>query len=278
MTIGEYLKKTFRASDANFIRSELSKLSKKIPDGMPNGEVYLQYLAGQHVLSMFAELKSPLQIMLQYYEGVYKAQEEYMPSFPPMSPLSSSYFAFWALTDFVFGQGKETIGTCFLDSIDNYGFPEEMNSSIKAMQSSRMGIYEHLGFSGKYIVLWELLTDRECRCFNVSGYQGTRGEIWLARLLPPILNADNYFSIITPYVLMEATPIEWVHFLNRMLAVSGDSKEQALYDFMKYGRSVNYWNEFIFCSYVNFKSDVIYLKGLPDIKSSLPHGRLLRDV
>jgi len=163
VTIGEYLKKTFRASDANFIRSELSKLSKKIPDGMPNGEVYLQYLAGQHVLSMFAELKSPLQIMLQYYEGVYKAQEEYMPSFPPMSPLSSSYFAFWALTDFVFGQGKETIGTCFLDSIDNYGFPEEMNSSIKAMQSSRMGIYEHLGFSGKYIVLWEL---------GLSGHKG----------------------------------------------------------------------------------------------------------
>jgi hypothetical protein len=40
---------------------------------------------------------------------------------------------------------------------------------------------------------------------------------------------------------------------------------------MKYGLSDNYWNEYIHQAYVNFKPELIYLKGLPDEGSSRPH-------
>jgi len=45
----------------------------------------------------------------------------------------------------------------------------------------------------------------------------------------------------------------------------------SLENMMKFGLSNNYWNETIFQAYVNHKSDVIYLKGLPDVSSSRPH-------
>jgi hypothetical protein len=40
---------------------------------------------------------------------------------------------------------------------------------------------------------------------------------------------------------------------------------------MKQGLSDNYWNEYIFQSYVNHKPEVIYLQSLPDVSSSRPH-------
>jgi hypothetical protein len=47
---------------------------------------------------------------------------------------------------------------------------------------------------------------------------------------------------------------------------------------MKYGPSRKYWNEFVTEAYVNFRSDVIYLTGLPDIPESLPHSSANRDL
>lgn len=41
---------------------------------------------------------------------------------------------------------------------------------------------------------------------------------------------------------------------------------------MKYGLTRNYWNEYIFLAYRNFRQDVIMLEGIPDIAESLPHS------
>lgn len=32
------------------------------------------------------------------------------------------------------------------------------------------------------------------------------------------------------------------------------------------------WSEFIFASYVGHKTEAIFLEGLPDVPTSLPHG------
>ena len=37
-----------------------------------------------------------------------------MPSYPPISPITTSHFAMWSLFDGAFGQSHETIGTCCL--------------------------------------------------------------------------------------------------------------------------------------------------------------------
>jgi len=49
---------------------------------------------------------------------VEKAQDTYIPGYPPMSPVTQSFFTFWAFFDLRFGIDKETIGTCMLDLND----------------------------------------------------------------------------------------------------------------------------------------------------------------
>ena len=43
-----------------------------------------------------------------------------------------------------------------------------------------------------------------------------------------------------------------------------------LQSFMKHGKNKFYWNEYIIEGYVNYKSDMIFLAGFPDIPLSLP--------
>lgn len=38
----------------------------------------------------------------------------------------------------------------------------------------------------------------------------------------------------------------------------------------------NYWTELAFEAYVDHRSDVIFLKGLPDMAESRPHSRVNR--
>ena len=45
----------------------------------------------------------------------------------------------------------------------------------------------------------------------------------------------------------------------------------ALDHLLKYGLSRDYWHEFVFQAYVDNRSDVIFLTGLPDGPESLPH-------
>lgn len=41
---------------------------------------------------------------------------------------------------------------------------------------------------------------------------------------------------------------------------------------MKVGPERNYWSEFVLKAYVNHRSDVIFLRGLPDVPESRPHS------
>ena len=41
---------------------------------------------------------------------------------------------------------------------------------------------------------------------------------------------------------------------------------------MKFGPTRNYWNDFVFEGYVNYKAGAIYLAGVPDIPASRPHS------
>jgi hypothetical protein len=74
------------------------------------------YISVQSITSVFAEAVSPLPELKPYHDVIAAAEDEYMPSGPPMSPLTRSYFTTWALFDFRFGAGRETVGTCLLDT------------------------------------------------------------------------------------------------------------------------------------------------------------------
>jgi hypothetical protein len=73
------------------------------------------YVAVQNVTSVFAERVSAFPEFKPYYRLAAQAEDEYLPSGPPMSPLTRSYFTTWAFFDLRFGPDHETIGTCLLD-------------------------------------------------------------------------------------------------------------------------------------------------------------------
>jgi hypothetical protein len=248
---------------------------KGIPSLVKEGHdpIHSVYIHVQNITSVFAENMSPLPELRQYHKIMAKAEDEYLPAGPPMSPLTGSYFTTWAFFDVRFGPDHETIGTCLLDLSDLLDMDFRIVEATQEFQQSRMGIYEHLGSAGGRCRLKELITDREFSCFCTSGYQGKPGELWYVRLGSPLWGlADYWVTITTPYIMTGMSKADWVAYLNRAMLQAKDDDNNKLHSLMKYGLSVNHWNEFVFQAYHHHQHDAIFLAGLPDVKGSLPHA------
>lgn len=249
--------------------------------------IHSLYIYGQNQLSVLIEQMVQLPILDKLADAYAEAQEEYMPSGPPMSPLTVSYFSCWGFFDLCSsGAKKETLGTVATDFCEFQKVDEGLITLFERMQASRMGIYRHEGASGRFVFLRELITNYEVKAISASGYMGNAGELWFARLLPPPFEMEALdYSLVftTPYVLGKLGPRreflsfvedDWLAYFKRNLSKTNKDTEVLAYDhLMKYGLSRNYWNEYIFLSYRNHRHDMILLEGFPDIAVSLPHAK-----
>jgi len=244
------------------------------------------YIYGQNQLSVLIEQLCDLPELGKLADAFAESQEEYNPSGPPMSPLTTSYFTCWGFFDLCSGGAKrETLSTVAIDFCKFMKLDEGLITLFEKMQASSMGIFKHEGISDNNLFLRELITNREIKAISPSGYFGNPGEIWFARILPPPFDGELFdYSIVftTPYVLgkvggsREFIPFvesDWLDFFERNLRKSKIDEEELAYGhFMKYGLSRNYWNEYVFLSYRNHRHERILLEGFPDIPSSLPHS------
>ncbi len=244
----------------------------RLGEGEPLDPLHTVYLAVQHAASIFAERVSVLDEFEPYYEIVVKAEDEYMPSGPPMSPLTRSYFTTWAFFDLGFGPYRETMAKCLLDAGTMLSFDAKVMDAIRTCSESRMGIYELGKPKGSRHLLRELITEEQLECHVPTGYQGHPGELWYGRVLPPIRPVDYHVFLTTPYVLLDFAKEDWTAYLNRSLVDLNVPKAMRLAYFLKHGREPNQWNEFIFQAYHHHQPDAIFLAGLPDMPESLPHG------
>jgi len=243
------------------------------------------YIYGQNQLSVLIEQLMDLPMLDKLADAYAAAHEEYMPSGPPLSPLTPSYFTCWGAFDLSsHGAKKETLCTVATDFCKFQKVDAGLLALFEAMQSSRMGIYRHEGASQRFVFLRELVTNREVKAISPSGYLGNAGEVWFARVLPPLFDPAIFdYSVVftTPYVLgklgsgrefVSFVEDDWLAFFKRNLAkMNQDTQISAYEQLMKYGLNRNYWNEYIFLAYRNHRHDVILLEGLPDIPESLPH-------
>jgi len=248
------------------------------------------YIYGQNQLSVLIEQLAQLPMLDKLSDAYAAANEEYMPSGPPMSPLTTSYFTCWGFFDLCTSGAKpETLCTVATDFCRAQGVDDGLIALFETMHASRMGVYRHEGASGRFVFLRELVTDREIKAISPSGYLGSAGEIWLVRVLPPLFDTSAFdYSVVftTPYLLGKLGPArrfvtaveeDWLAFFRRHLARDDRVGQGTAYErLMKYGPSRNYWNEYIFLAYRNFRQDVVMLEGIPDIAESLPHSDLGR--
>ncbi len=157
-----------------------------------------------------SEQLTALQEMSRFVNLISKAEDEYMRSGPPMSPLTTSFFTCWAFFDACVGLAHETIGTTIMAVGSAFGMHAELVCVIARMQESRMGIYVHEGIEKDTVVLRELVTGRSCRAISPSGYRGRKGELWYVRVLPPPLpGLAQHVIFTTPYVLLQPGEQDW---------------------------------------------------------------------
>ena len=234
------------------------------------------YVYAQNQVSVLSEQLTALEEMAPFAEIVSQAEDLYMPSGPPMSPLTMSYFTCWAFFDACIESTSETIGTTILEVGTAFGMHTELLRLVRLMQESRMGIYTPESREGGLAVLRELATDVVCRAIVPSGYLAQRGELWYARVLPPpVAGGSEHVVFTTPYILLEPGRREWQEYFRRTLS---DAPRQAPLDVyerhMKYGPTRAYWNDFVFEGDVGHQTEAIYLAGLPDVPESRPHSEV----
>lgn len=232
------------------------------------------YVYAQNQTSVIAEQLMILPEMRRFAEVFEKAEEEYMPSGPPMSPLTKSFYTTWMFYDVGFGRGHETLCTITMEIGKALGMNADLIRIMGLLQNSRMAVYVHEGLDQGKILLRELVTNQTCKAICPAGYDGRAGEIWYARVLPPPqASLDEHVVFTTPYILLNTDEREWLAYFDRNLPKGPANKRITAYErLMKRGPERTYWTEFVFEAYVNYKFDRVFLGGFPDIPESRPHS------
>ncbi len=137
------------------------------------------YIHTQNLLSALVEAlqdipEPSLSRLLKIFEA---ADDAYVPSGPPMSPLTKSYFNCWLLFDLHAVLHKETLTTIIIDLAHQLGLHTDMVKVIQMMQDSRIGIYELMGRQGDRVLLRELTGNTVIPCICPAGYLGTHPRL-----------------------------------------------------------------------------------------------------
>jgi hypothetical protein len=229
------------------------------------------YVYAQNQVSVMSEQLTALKEMAPFAEVISRAEDLYMPSGPPMSPLTTSYFTCRAFFDACAGAANETIGTTILEFGAAFGINPELLRLIRLMQESRMGIYIHKGRKDNLVVLEDLVTSAVFHSIVPAGYHEKQGELWYVRILPPpIQSGTEHVVFTTPYILLQPGPPDWLAYFSRTFGRTPCVDDYERH--MRYGPTREYWNDFVFEGYVNHRTEAIYLTGLPDIPESRPHS------
>jgi len=243
------------------------------------------YSYGQNQMSVLAEQLSALPMFSKISKLAVAAEDEYMPSGPPMSPLTMSYFSYWEFFDLSVGKKRESFGTVGISLYESLGVDIGLVNILRVMQQSYMGVFILEDCRHRVFRFRELITNNSIEAIVPSGYVGKKGEVWFCRILPPlqeILPMTYSIVLTTPYVVgmlerrgwsAKSAESLWKSYFDRHLKSGNeDDRKSAYRQLMKYGVETNYWNEYIFLGYCGYEKEVIFLAGVPDIPSSLPHA------
>jgi hypothetical protein len=206
-------------------------------------------------------------------------EEEYMPSGPPMSPITRSYFLNWTLFDLTTGPKSESLGDCVLAVVRTLGSDPSYVEFVEQLCRTRPGLYVHQGRDGDAILLRELVTEAQFTTLVPSGYEGRQGDLLLMRLLPPFLPGSPLaLAMTTPYQIIGPVQAAWQAYFDRTLPKLGPTDKVVAYEsLMKRGappHGPRYWTEYIFEAYANHRTEVVFLTGLPDVDESRPHSKV----
>ncbi|MBN2528467.1 MAG: hypothetical protein JXR76_18915 [Deltaproteobacteria bacterium] len=256
--------------------SEALRNTAAVNDALETNEIdHAVYTFVQNQMSVISEQVLMLPQMSWFRDAIDKAEEEYRPSGPPMSPLSPSYFFCWSTFDMCKGASRETLGSVSTAIYESLNPDPDMLRIQRIFHGSRMGLHEHMGRRGDTIKFRELFIQREFTARCPAGYKGRKGEVWFARILPPhdFAGKDPHVVFGTPYVMCETSAVKWEACIaNEIQRTRTFGRCTDYQSYMKYGPGFLYWPEYVFEAYVDHTSEVIRLEGLPNQPQSRPHS------
>lgn len=251
----------------------LRKPDEIVKDG--GDPIFAFYANVQHLLSLCSEILLQMPELATFCNRLEKLENEYMPSYPPMSPITKSYFVMWTLCDLRIGDENGTLAQIFANLGDIFGLDSDYLELIRKLANSRMSIYEHCGQKDRMILLRELVSNKEILFVGNSGYAGKKGELWYVRAVPPPVDFISYWTGMgTPHILRAPEKSKWLEFFERNSIRYGEvGYERRLETFLKFGSEPRYWSEFVFEAYSGHNSGALFLCGLPDVPESRPHSK-----
>ncbi len=235
------------------------------------------YILAQNQMSVMAEQLLRMPEMKSFAKQIGIAEDAYMPSWPPMSPISTSYFVCWSTFDLPIGARRETVGTVTIAVAKECGSHPKLVALMQLLQDSRMGLYQVARQDGMRVHLRDLATGNALQAVCPSGYAGRVGEIWYARVLPPPMPDTEHVVFTSPYVLIAPDTQGWLDYLDRIApAAAHTPRADTLEQHLKWGPAPRYWPEFVFEAYSRHQPGAIFLYGLPDVAETRPHSSTFR--
>ena len=277
--------RSFGAKQGNVIDLQSLELVREQIAGLKDDETAAEsdpaaamYLHGIKVMTLLGNTLATHPALTKLMDRIEHAEEEYMPSGPPMSPITHSHFLLWSLLDLPQGLARETLGSIVEAAQRAVAGDADTVELIATLNRSRLGVYvQETASDGNRFGLRELVTGRTGEFACDSGYRGVPGNILLVRALPPPVNILRHGAIImTPYQIIAPGEDAWLAYFDRTLPQLGIGDPVKAYEhLMKSGCGQlgdRYWMEYIFEAYANHTESTVFLKGLPDVASSRPHA------
>jgi hypothetical protein len=238
----------------------------------PGDPSFHAYAAANNVANEFASQALDILELIPFNNQLADLQEEYMPSYPPMSPVTSAFFAGWMVLDARDPYSALTLGELFTHHLQHEGKSECLRKAMVELNNSFCSFYEVTDVGVDGVTLWDIAGKQEIQCWNSSGYPGRRGEVWYVRVVPPCVKGSNRsVTVCTPYVFRDGYRRTWEDFFQRRLA-STAGVGNSLGDYLKHGKWLGYWLEFVFQAFSGYSGNMILVTGVPDDAASLPHS------
>lgn len=238
----------------------------------PGDPSFHAYAAAINVANEFAGQVLELRDLIQFNNQLCDIQEGYTPGYPPMSPVTSAFFAGWVVLDARDESSGMTLGDLLVHYLHHRGELDCVQRAMAALNPSVCSFYEVTDVHTGGLTLWDIANKRELQCWCSSGYAGRKGEIWYVRVLPPAdQGLTRSVTMNTPYVLTNSFRLIWEEFFQRHSG-SGTAPGGSLNDYLKNGKWLGYWLEFIFQAYASHTGNMIQIIGVPDDSASLPHA------
>jgi len=238
----------------------------------PGDPSFHAYAAAVNSANEFAGQALDILELIPFNNQLADIQEQHMPSYPPMSPVTSAFFASWLVLDAQEPSTGTTLGELFGHYLRQAGGFDYLQKAMEPLNASYCSFYEVTDVGAEGVRLWDIAGRQEFQCWNSSGYPGRIGEVWYVRLLPPfVAGTQRSVTMGTPYVFRDGERRTWEDFFQRHQA-SRLGAGQGLRDYLKYGKLLGYWLEFLFQAFTGYTGNMILATGVPDDPASLPHA------